>query len=97
MRAPTLRTIGWTASKSLSSCILLSPIGAWVLATQQNHAIIYLSQRGAAFCFIRGSVFIVFILAIYSGYIVSAPPRAASGGTPDRAGNSSRNGFVPDA
>ena len=29
-----------------------------------------------------GRRFIVFSFCMYSGYIVSAPPRAASGGTP---------------
>src|SRR5262249_44423369 len=34
-------------------------------------------------------------LSMYSGYIVSAPPRAASGGMPYLAGNSPRNAFAP--
>ena len=38
---------------------------------------------------------IAFSFCLYSGYIVSAPPRAAGSGTPNRCENSERNGFVP--
>jgi hypothetical protein len=41
-----------------------------------------LSHLSVCFPFGRGNVFMFFILAMYSGYIVSAPPRDASGGIP---------------
>ena len=53
------------------------------------------SHRSVCFPAGRGSVFMVFIFTLYSGYMVSAPPREASGGMPYAAGNSLRNGFAP--